>query len=403
MARNRITEEMKHEILKFKKITKSNGKIESDKTIDTLIGSSTRIGEWLMTQKDDRGKPVRRLNQVNRPMFESFIKDMSVNGGRYGKGASKKTLKAYITVMNKVLISKGLLDEQKRFELRQILPNHHTSRVYKREDSDTWQKNNLHKAELYKDSIDIARAFGLRKSEIFGSSGVMRNRGWNGVTASSFVIAVPNQADIERAERYGSPVPTPTLYVQTIGKGGKYRLARCSDAYMSEMIARYGQMAQKTTYKAINQINDRMISKDLNSLKNAFIRRNKAEKPLITGVDSSMSYHIFRAEYAQTRLREEIGKAENRYKMFNQNQNLYKKSDKIGYSKVGTKGNSVVKYYIDHNQEVGHKYQSKSVDVNNQWCVIRGRNEIYRGYVSAFMSVSLAMGHNRLDVMRTYL
>lgn len=403
MARNRISEEMKREILKFKKMDKNKGKIESDKTIDTLIGSSTRIGEWLIAQKDDRGKPVRRLNQVNRGMFEAFIKDMAVNGGRYGKGASKKTLKAYITVMNKVLIAKGLLDEQNRFELRQILPKHHTQRVYKREDSVKWEKNNPHKAELYKESIDIAKAFGLRKSEIFGSSGVMRNRGWNGVTASSFVMAMPNQADIERAERYGSPVPTPTLYIQTIGKGGKYRLARCSDAYMNDMIAKYGKIAQKTTYKVVNQINDRMISKDLNSLKNAFIHRNKAETPLITGVDSSMSYHIFRSEYAQTRLREEIEKAENRYQLFNPNEKIYQKSDKIGYSKVGTKGNSVVKYYIDPTQETGHKYQSKSVDVNNQWCVIRGRNEIYRGYVSAFMSVSLAMGHNRLDVMRTYL
>lgn len=403
MVRNRIAEEMKREILKFKKLDKNKGKIESDKTIDTLIGSSTRIGEWLMAQKDDRGKPVRRLNQVNRGMFETFILDMAENGGRYGKGASKKTLKAYITVMNKVLIAKGLLDEQERFELRQILPKYHTERVYKVENAENWQKNNPHQAEIYKDSIDIARAFGLRRTEIFGASGVMRNRGWNGVTASSFVLAMPNQADIQRAERYGSPIPTPTLYIQTIGKGGKYRLARCSDAYMDEMIAKYGQMAQKTTYKTINSIMDRMVSKDINSLKNAFIRRNKAEKPLITGVDSSMSYHIFRSEYAQTRLREEIAKAEIRYKMFNHDKNLYQKSDKIGYSKVGTKGNSVVKYYIDHNQEVGHKYQSKSVDVHSQWCVIRGHDDIYRGYVSAFMNVSLSMGHNRLDVMRTYL
>ena len=403
MVRNRIAEEMKREILKFKKLDKNQGKIESDKTIDTLIGSSTRIGEWLMAQKDDRGKPIRRLNQVNRGMFEAFIRDMAENGGRYGKGASKKTLKAYITVMNKVLIAKGLLDEQNRFELRQILPKYYTERVYKVENAENWQKNNPHKAELYKDSIDIARAFGLRKSEIFGSTGVMRNRGWNGVTASSFIMAVPSQADIERAKRYGSPVPTPTLYVQTIGKGGKYRLARCSDAYMEFMIARYGEIAQKTTSKTINGIMGKMVSKDINQLKNAFIRRNKAETPLITGVDSSMSYHIFRSEYAQTRLREEIVKAENRYQLFNQNENMYQKSDKIGYSKVGTKGDSVVKYYIDPNQEVGHKYQSKSVDVHNQWCVIRGHDDIYRGYVSAFMNVSLAMGHNRLDVMRTYL
>ena len=146
-----------------------------------------------------------------------------------------------------------------------------------------------------------------------------------------------------------------------------------------------------------------MASKDINSLKNAFIRRNKVETPLITGVDSSMSYHIFRSEYAQTRLREEIAKAESRYKMFNQSESLYRKSDKIGYSKDGTKGNSVVKYYIDPTQETGHKYQSKSVDVHSQWCVIRGHDDIYKGYVSAFMNVSLSMGHNRLDVMRTYL
>ncbi len=403
MSKNRIAQEMKREILKFKKLDKNKGKIESDKSIDTLIGSSTRIGEWLMEQKDDRGKPIRRLNQVNRGMFEAFICDMSANGGRYGNGASKKTLKAYITVMNKVLISKGLLDEKERFELRKILPNHHTERVYKRENSVKWEKNNPHKAEMYKASIDIAKAFGLRKTEIFGSSGVMRNRGWNGVTTSSFIMAVPNPADIERAKRYGSPVPTPTLYVQTIGKGGKYRLARCSDAYMEFMIARYGEIAQKTTYKAINVINDRMVSKDLNSHKNAFIKRNKAEIPLMTGVDSSMSYHIFRSEYAQTRLREEIVKAENRYQLFNQNEKIYQKSDKIGYSKVGTKGNSVVKYYIDDTKEVGQKYQSKSVDIHNQWCVIRGYNAIYRGYVCAFMDVSLSMGHNRLDVMRTYL
>ncbi|GLB46023.1 hypothetical protein WR164_00050 [Philodulcilactobacillus myokoensis] len=167
----------------------------------------------------------------------------------------------------------------------------------------SWIQNHKREYERYKDPIDIARAFGLRRDEIIG------NHTSHGVRASSFV------------NNHGK------MQVQTIGKGGKYRVANCLGSYNQNMLNKYG---------------NRAISEPLG--KDDLKKKWAKEKPLFNANARDVGFHAFRSEYAINRFEElNTGK--------------------------------------DNNQ----------INING-----------YVGDKSAFEQVSKDLGHNRLDVLKSY-
>lgn len=165
---------------------------------------------------------------------------------------------------------------------------------------------NSHKNEYYKykDEIDVARAFGLRRDEIIGNQG-----GHNGVIDKSFIN---NKGKMR---------------VQTIGKGGKYRVADCLNKYNDEMLNKYGQNAVSEPYG-----------------RTGFKKLLSTDKPIFNVRCRDVAFHSLRSEYA-----------------------------------------------INKFEELNTGRDDEQLDING-----------YKGDKSAFEQVSKNLGHNRLDVLKSY-
>lgn len=286
-----------------------------------------RIAKWLGEKYQ-----VKRLGQIKPEMIHEFVKEQAISGGIDGKGASRKTLQSYLGAFNKVMYADGRIDRGKGLELRKMdIKVRWDAKYgqYKNLTADEWKLANKGTYEKYRELFDTAEGFGLRRREL------------GDLNTKSFI-----------QDKNGK------MYVQTIGKGGKYRIAESTLDKNERMRELYGRQSikvddiEKFTYKK-----EKLLS----------YSRDKHEKLNIRGNESHhIPMHIFRSKYAQKSLEEKIG---------------------------------ALKSKIDEPNWVGYR-NLRFDDINNNTIITIGR---FTGPAEAFVEVSQNLGHNRLDVLLKYV
>lgn len=293
---------------------------------------------------------VRDWKNVDVSMIQDFLNHMQKNGGRSGAGASEKTLKGYVTAINKVMVTARVWDEADVVSLSSLEIEKGKTHVNKILTSDEWIRMNHDKYLQYQIQIDFARAFGIRREEMFGQKS-MQKRGKNGVTANSLFIDDDNR-----------------LYAQVIGKGGKMRVAKCREDMNVEMLNRYEPYARSLSY--------------CDSDKERFKRENYRGQKIIDGIDNAIPLHIYRNEYVRQRVIEESMK-------YGTDSN----SPRIGYSRLKMEQGVIVRVGYDNDGREARIVENGTIT----------KIKTLEADVRAFMTISQELGHNRLDVMTKYL
>lgn len=276
-----------------------------------------------------------RISDLTDDVFIEFLKDKATVGGRDGKGAAKKTLQSYIGTYNKIQLIRGYhtLDSTLKYQkLEEMLSVRSDSRdVYKDLTADEWIKANPKDYEKYKDTIEVIEAFGLRRREL------------KDLNSYSFFVDKHNK-----------------IYVQTIGKGGKYRVSASTNALNDQMLARFKSYARNIDNVSCNK--PTYLKSALNSVYLNLPYANSHMLPM----------HIFRAKYAQTKVQEQI----EYYLTVREQLNLPLKGKYRGYSRLKSKDDL------------------EGIDI---------QIGLFKGPAQAFIDVSRELGHNRLDVLIHYL
>lgn len=348
MAKNRILKDGIYKLVDAKKIgTRLSREEVKQKGMENKVISSVRSfdvhkGNWeeFANWANDNYK-VRKLGDIKQEMLKEFLKHKAETGGRDGQGATKKTLQTYISAVNKVMLISGRWEESEKPTLTKwkedIKIRDDYKQGYKPLTGKEWERENQEKYEKYSQLIETIKGFGLRAKEV------------DTLTNKSFII-----------DSKGN------MYVQTIGKGGKYRIAEATKASNELMVKLYGGIAQR-----VDNIAEFVGNKEQDKAKEFLKKTMRAEKNSvkINGVNASrVPKHIFRAEYAKQLLNEKFEDL----KGFN--------TEYRGYSTI--KG-----------QEL------KMGDLRGYEIQIAA----YKGNAQAFIEVSRNLGHNRLDVLLKYL
>lgn len=319
--------------------------ISSQQSMNKHLSSINQVATFIQ----DNYK-VRDWKNVDKSMVQAFLNHMQKHGGRDGSGASEKTLKGYVTAINKVMVTAKVWTESDVVSLKSLGIERGKSHVNKALTSSEWIRMNHDTYEQYQAQIDFARAFGLRREEIFGQT-AMQKRGKNGVTSNSFYVDDDNR-----------------LYVQTIGKGGKMRVASCREDMNASMLSEYGRYARSIAY--------------CDNDKERFKQENYRGQKVIPGIDNAIPLHIHRADYARQRIIEESAKY-----------SISPNSPKIGYSRLQAKKQGIMRVSYENGQRTAEMVQIGAIT----------KIKTLEADVRAFMTVSLELGHNRLDVLAKYL
>jgi len=313
---------------KSRSIAKKTGEdkimIFSETSLKNHQNNWIQFSQWL-----DKNYKMRRLSQIKPEHVEKYINELN------DKGMSKKTLQSRIGAINKVMIERWSNKEKPTLSKMKIDVKSTKNNSYKQLTAKEWKNKNEKRYNNYKDTFDTVSAFGLRKREL------------RELNEKSFLIDDNNK-----------------IFVQTIGKGGKYRIAECTNEKNDEMFKMYQKVATK-----INKIEDFKGNKEL---LNRAINDDTLKLNLRGASNERNSWHIFRSEYAQTLLKEKLEGFESIL------EGKYRKNQ--GYSTINV-------------------LKTKDEDLKDI-CTQIG---IYKGSALAFVEVSRNLGHNRLDVMLKYV
>lgn len=299
-----------------------------NKFIYADVSYKNHENNWRQFSKWATENGLKRVGQITQSDVEKYVRECAENG------LSKKTIESRIGAINKVMLVSGRWENENRVILSKIegitvkkLP----TKVYKDLTAKEWQDRNPKQYENNRELIDTVQAFGLRRREV------------RELNAQSFLIDDKGK-----------------MYVQTVGKGNKYRIAPVCDNEMNEqMKKRWGNQAIP-----LQQANEERFRRVL---------RDEDQRLNLKGANGhNFGLHIHRSEYAQRYLRERIEQLEEQRGGV---EGSYK-----GYSHLKTKG--------------------KSLDDLDAYRVKIGT---FEGSARAFMEVSQALGHNRLDVLAKYL
>lgn len=295
---------------------------------------------------------IKNLNQLTPEVAKNYLiweRDQHVRGY---SGYSASTIASDALMLNHVMIGGNYWKTAQKLEKSHIagMPKRSTILAKQRQKkiaSDEWRKMYPHTYSTYKAQIDTLRAFGLRRRELTG--GTAKNRSDGLGTHSIF-------------EYRGR------LWVHTQGKGGKIRWAQCRKDLEPEMRRLYADNVRPLKHFPSTPKADKdMFNHDL-----------KLNKQFYTGYAHSTPSHIFRAEYAQKKLLE-----------LNQRQYTGYR-DKIGYKRIGVKPDGRPKW--------GRYTKKNGISLHSTYKI--GAYTAQRG---AFYTLSKMMGHNRLDVLQSYL
>ncbi|HEL1558064.1 TPA: hypothetical protein TXJ05_002300 [Streptococcus suis] len=299
--------------------------IFSERSLEAHSSAWTQFAEWAGEQG------IKSMKQVTPELVEGYVRHMAKNGGRDGNGATKKTLKGYVGAVNKVMTSSGQWEDKERLSLKSMGVEVRTDikSGYKRMNASEWKEANPQQYERYRDTFDTAEAFGLRAREL------------QELNASSIV----------KDDQSGR------LYVQTIGKGGKFRLAECRADMQERMEELHAEHIRTLDTSKLTEAN---LARNI---------RDESQRLNLKGAYShKLPKHIFRAEYAQRLLEQKLAEYPRRD---GQEWRSYNKLDRMGS-------------------------KERWGDFRTTVC---GRT----GSAEAFLAVSRSLGHNRLDVLTKYL
>lgn len=261
------------------------------------------------------------------------------------KGLSASTLNADALMINHLMIGSQYWKPEERIIKSKIsgMPKRsYLERRNKLLTSDEWRRFYPDRYQRYRDEIDTIRAFGLRRREMFSVHSQAKSEGFG-----------PQSVYRDESGR---------LLALVRGKGGKIRLAPVRDALCNRMEELYGCYAYPVTEELLK--------------KEVYHRHMRANKPFYVDMPHSIPAHIFRAEYAQERLKE---------------------LDKVAYS-----GTRTVKTYVRNGHKPDGRWHwvasTKEINLSDNWQV-----GAYKAQYGAFFELSKELGHNRLDVLHHYL
>lgn len=307
---------------------------------------------------------VKGLRKLDKGMVASYLNELKA------QGVAEKTLKSRVSAINHVMVGSGVWKSNQKVSLTDLRAKGAVShekgarRVYKPLTGKEWREANKEAYRANMELVDLSRAFGLRRSEIFGKAG----SSYKGLTFR-------NLGHVEGSKR---------LFAEVIGKGGKYRVVPVSEAFKGQMWAKYG--AQSRTYpknyfqKPVEE-RARLLKSSLKSKERLF-QTNKSNVPL----------HINRNEYVERMLKE-------RQKHYEKSQGKITPNQKrIGYSRIRFREleNGRLELF-----KVDYKNGQRVITAVKPFDVIKVAT--FEGYALAAADVMRAVGHNRLDVLQTYL
>ena len=308
--------------------------IFSDNSYKDHWARAQKFAQYLRTETS-----IRKYDEISPQIAVEYLK------AQLEAGYSASTIGADALAINHLMIGSGRWAENQKIIKSKIPGMPKRSVVYQRYKaltSQEWRDRNHDLYSKYKDQIDVVRAFGLRRREL--SSGTSLG-GKDGIGTKTLFRAKNG-----------------LLVAQTMGKGGKLRFAEVRKDMAPEMEAKYGQYARPISSAAKSGRQFRYMIKHNQLFFSSFAHR--------------IPTHIFRADYAQHKLKELNQKHYNGY-------HIVKK-----YRKAGLDGSGKQKYesYLKRlDDSKGHQIGT------------------YKAQYGAFFELSRDMGHNRLDVLTAYL
>ena len=289
---------------------------------------------WLKEQTN-----VRSMDQISREIAIQYLVYQR------DRGLSASTIGADALMINHLMIGSGHWRPEDRVVKSSIagMPKRsYLERRTKLLTSAEWRQTYPDRYQRHRDEIDTMRAFGLRRREMFSVRSQAKTEGFG-------PQSIYRGADGR-------------LLALVRGKGGKIRFAPVRLDLASRMEELYGQYAYPATEDLLK--------------KEVYIRHMRANRPFYSEPSSKIPAHIFRAEYAQERL-----------KQLNNQQ---------------YQGFRTVKTYIHDGRKPDGKWRwvpsTKEINLADNWQI-----GSYKAQYGAFFELSKELGHNRLDVLRHYL
>lgn len=309
---------------------------------------------------------VKGLKKLDKKVVHKYIKELQKTG------VAEKTLKSRISAINHVMVGSGVWKENQKLSLSQMRSEGHinaqkgSQKVYKDLTSREWLKANEGAYMASKELIDFTRAFGLRRSEIFGKAGSQ----YQGVTFR-------NLGHMEGSKR---------LFVEVIGKGGKYRVAPVRADMAREMWSKYGEQSR--------EYRKEYFEKDASERERMLKASSRKSERIFTHNKQSVPLHIHRNDYVRERLIECQQKWEKKHGGLTAGKI---KNRMTGYSRIGFKVDDG-RYSIYKTTYAGGR---KFVQEVKPFSVVKIGD--WQGYAISACEVMSDVGHNRLDVLLKYL
>ena len=290
---------------------------------------------------------VKRLEEITPDFAKKYLiyeRDQHINGYN---GYSASNIGADALMLNHIMIGTGHWKAKQRLQKSKLpnMPKRSTllsKQRLKPLSSREWISANPRLYMKYKDQIDTIRAFGLRRREITGGTSY---NGRDGLGDRSLYTTKDGR-----------------LFAVVLGKGGKIRWTECRQDLQIEMEQLYGSK--------IRPMADR--PKTLKDFKYNL----QINKPFYKPFAHSVPTHIHRAAYAQNMIRQLNQQTYTGYR------------DKIIYYRDGLKANGKPRY----------SKGTKQINLHDNYKI-----GTYVAQYGAFYRLSQYMGHNRLDVLQSYL
>lgn len=309
--------------------------IYSDRSYQAHLGRSRKFADFCQQNG------VKTFEKVTPEFAKSYLIS------ERNSGLSASTIGADALAINHIMIGGGFWKNSDRLVKSKItgMPKR-SNKIYQQREkslnSTEWRERYPSYYQKYQGQIDTIRAFGLRRRELVGGSSY---HGKDGLGNNSLYWSKSGR-----------------IMAVTLGKGGKFRQIECRLDLQPKMQKLYGEYIRPTNEMPRN--------------KAEYMRIMRTNKPFYGGYSHSIPSHIFRADYAQFKLRELASKSFSGSRVYSYSKRI--KSPQSGkYHYVRT-----VKY---HNL-------SKQYQIG-----------IYKAPYGAFYKLSEYMGHNRLDVLQSYL
>lgn len=309
--------------------------IYSDRSYMAHLGRARKFADFC------KEKGVRDFDQITPEFAKSYLifeRD---------RGLSASTIGSDALALNHIMVGGGYWKNSQRLVKSKItgMPRRSTKIYQQREkslNSTEWRERYPNYYAKYQRQIDTIRAFGLRRRELVGGSSY---HGKDGLGKNSLYWSKSGR-----------------IMAVTLGKGGKFRQIECRLDLQPKMQKLYGEYIRPTNEMPRN--------------KAEYMRIMKTNKPFYGGYSHSIPSHIFRADYAQFKLRELASKS-------------FSGSRVYSYSKRIKSPQSGKYHYVR---------TTKTHDLSKQYQI-----GIYKAPYGAFYKLSEYMGHNRLDVLQSYL